>query len=189
MTPIPAWDARGVIPPYEARQPTGPDRSPYRVTLLDLVLHFGTSQQRLAILDGFLRFRKGIHDLGIQSGFQWVNGSFAENVEAVDRRNPNDVDVVTFWHSNPELEGALWAQPSLSDAEQSKQEFKVDAHWVDLGLPSEVLVQNSHYWYSVWSHSRRSDIWKGFLQIDLAPAQDEEAMQVVSKLLVQAVTA
>ena len=31
-----------------------------------------------------------------------------------------------------------------------------------------------YHWYSVWSH-RRSQLWKGYLEIDLAPDKDHEA--------------
>ncbi|WP_426763559.1 DUF6932 family protein [Hafnia paralvei] len=34
--------------------------------------------------------------MGLAEGFQWVDGSFTENVELIERRTPNDVDVVIF---------------------------------------------------------------------------------------------
>ncbi|WP_414651656.1 DUF6932 family protein [Hafnia paralvei] len=34
--------------------------------------------------------------MGLAEGFQWVDGSFTENIELIERRTPNDVDVVTF---------------------------------------------------------------------------------------------
>jgi hypothetical protein len=42
-------------------------------------------------------------------------------------------------------------------------------------MTAERLVAQSSYWYSMWSH-RRNQAWKGFLQIDLAPSQDVEAL-------------
>ena len=51
----------------------------------------------MAILDGFLRFRELLTQAGFVSGFQWVDGSFLENVEMLENRPPNDLDVVTFY--------------------------------------------------------------------------------------------
>lgn len=37
------------------------------------------------------------------------------------------------------------------------------------------------YWYSVWSH-RRTMSWKGFVQIDLNPASDAEAAELLTAI-------
>src|SRR5690606_3212200 len=86
----------GVLPPVNPDNPTGPDRSPYQVSLVDLVLRFGTSPKRREILDGLLRFREQLHNLGLVTGFQWLDGSFLEEVELLEQRPPHDIDVVTF---------------------------------------------------------------------------------------------
>lgn len=36
-------------------------------------------------------------------------------------------------------------------------------------------------WYSVWSH-RRSQLWKGFVQVDLAPAEDAAAAATLASV-------
>jgi len=97
MMPIPAWNAFGVLPPAQGGL-TSAGRSPYTVSLTDLVLHYGTSTERCAIIAGFLRYRAALHAAGLVAGFQWVNGSFVENVEEQEGRPPNDIDVVTFYH-------------------------------------------------------------------------------------------
>jgi hypothetical protein len=56
-TPIPPWNARGVLPPNDPLDPAGSDRSPYPVPLLDLVMRFATLPERRAILQGLLDFR------------------------------------------------------------------------------------------------------------------------------------
>lgn len=38
-----------------------------------------------------------------------------------------------------------------------------------------LVVEQCTYWNSLWSH-RRNGQWKGYLQVDLAPAGDREAM-------------
>ena len=45
---------------------------------------------------GFLDFRALLHSLGINTGFQWLDGSFMENVELLEQRAPKDIDVVTL---------------------------------------------------------------------------------------------
>ena len=44
---------------------------------------------------GFLSFRDALQATGLVKGFQWINGSFLENVEEVEERNPRDIDVVS----------------------------------------------------------------------------------------------
>jgi len=77
---IPDWNAQGVIPPIDVNDPASLARSPYQVALTDLILKFATSPERREILDGLLRFRASLHNLGLTSGFQWINGSFLEYV-------------------------------------------------------------------------------------------------------------
>ncbi len=175
---IPAWTARGVIPPVNATSPTTAERSPYTVALPELVLRFGTSTERRRILDGFLRYRKRLHDAGLVSGFQWLDGSFLEDVELLEGRQPNDLDVVTFFRLPPgttqsDIQSrAPDAFPrSRGDRAVFKGVFHVDPYYVHLGAASERLVESSTYWYSLWSH-RRDTSWKGYLQVDLA-AMDE----------------
>ena len=54
----------------------------------------------------------------------------------------------------------------------------VDSYFVELDLPPRELVALSSYWYSVWSH-RRSQLWRGYLQVDLSPAEDVSARAVL----------
>jgi hypothetical protein len=80
---------------------SSPDRSPYRVDLISFIDRFSTTAPRVKILDGLLRFRAWLHNLGILSGFQWVDGSFLEDIETIAKRPPNDIDVVTFFDMPP----------------------------------------------------------------------------------------
>jgi hypothetical protein len=178
---IPPWNSIGVIPPVSATSPTDAERSPYEVSLSDLVLRFGTSPQRRQILDGFLDYRSRLHATGLRTGFQWLDGSFLENIELIESRSPNDLDVVTFFSLAPG-DTQLAAQSRAPDAfprnshERAvfKATFFVDPYLVDLGAPSVRLVQSSTYWYSLWSH-RRDASWKGYLQVGLDPTEDASA--------------
>jgi len=180
---IPAWNLQGVIPPVRPGAAGGdPDRSPYKVPLHVFVDGMANSAERLAIADGLLQFRSQIHGLGITTGFQWLDGSFMENVEVTEGRPPRDVDVVTFFEIPAgETEASLVAKnPQLFDHAHVKSAYGVDSYWDVLGIPmSAATVQKVSYWHSMWSH-RRDGIWKGFVQVDLDSGQDPLAAQAVA---------
>src|SRR5260221_6895823 len=125
---IPTWNAQGVLSPLDVLNPTSATRSPYRVSLTDLILRFNTSPERNAILDGFLRFRAALHETGVVAGFQWLDGSFLEDIETLESRSPNDIDVVTFFHLPVGVtQAALKSKnPILFDLGQAKLTFSVD---------------------------------------------------------------
>lgn len=180
---IPAWTAAGVLPPINASQPVSPERSPYVVSLTDYVLRFGTSPERRAVIAGYLKYRAALHQVGLSQGFQWLDGSFLEHVEAIEGRAPNDLDVVTFYNipTNRTQKELLAADPALFDHALLKTTYQVDAYLVNLGTLPELLTQQSAYWYSVWSH-RRNGLWKGFVQVELAPAKDADAAATLINL-------
>jgi hypothetical protein len=172
---IPSWNVLGLLPPIDSNIPTSPDRSPYRVSLKDVVMRFATTPERRNVLSGFLKYRQALHRSGFKSGFQWLNGSFTENVEMIEKRPPRDVDVVTFLHT-PEHFVLSDTNKEIFDNDHAKSFFSVDAYIVELDeLSSDQIVIHSAYWYSMWSH-RRNQAWKGFLQIELEPAEDIEAI-------------
>lgn len=172
---IPAWTPDGLLPPIGS-DPVSPDRSPYRVALVDFVERFATSPARTAILDGLLRYRAALHAAGLVSGLQWLDGSFLEDIETHTGRPPRDVDVVTFYQrpNGQTPADLLAAAPSLFDPRVAKSNYGVDAYTVDLAWPQQRMVRVAAYWYSMWSH-RRDLVWKGYLEVDLAPDHDQDA--------------
>ena len=180
--PIPPWDADGRLPPTS--DAVGVDRSPYRASLLDLVLRFGTTHERREILFGFFDYRKALAAAGITRGFQWVNGSFSEQVEIIRNRPPNDVDVVTFFHLPENMtEEALFAgHAELFDHDRIKHQYKVDGYPLGLYEPPEYLVRQTSYWYSMWAHRRGDELWKGFVQVDLDTSDDDEAIRQLESM-------
>lgn len=179
---IPPWAPTGLLPPIDVARPASLERSPYHVSLLDLVMRFNTSPERRAILDGLFRYRSALHDVGLISGFQWLDGSFLENIELLEGRAPKDLDVVTFFQlptgcSQAEVRAR---NPGLFpgtkvERRAFKDVYNMDAYLVDLATPAVQLVERSTYWYSMWSH-RRDARWKGYLTVDLAPADDGTAV-------------
>ncbi|MDG4560911.1 MAG: hypothetical protein P9E88_06425 [Candidatus Competibacter sp.] len=188
LVPIPAWNAQGVIPPINALNPTSVERSPYTVSLIDFVDQFSTSPERRNVLQGFLRYRLALHSAGLTQGFQWLNGSFLEDVETLEGRAPRDLDVVTFYRlpAGQSQQDVQLLAPHLfpinrTAQEQLKANFHVDAYLVHLGMIPERLVERSTYWYSLWSH-RRNQLWKGYVQINLAPTEDAAAWAAMAGL-------
>ena len=185
---IPARNSKGVIPPIGTADPTSPLRSPYVVPLTEVVHRFGTSLARLTILEGLLRYRVALHAAGLIQGFQWLNGSFLEDVESRESRPPNDIDVVTFFRLPPGATEASIIQraPVLFPRDRAarlifKQQYHVDAYLEHLSARPERVVRRSTYWYSMWSHRRNGD-WKGYLQVNLVPAEDAAASSLLVSL-------
>ena len=64
---------------------------------MDFVVRFGNTAARRTLLRGLIEFRAALHALDLVGGFKWLDGSFLEDIETVERRQPRDIDVVTFF--------------------------------------------------------------------------------------------
>ena len=183
---IPAWNSSAVLPPIRPGQMGhSPDRSPYVATFSEVVQRFGTSQQRINILQGLLEYRKELARLGVLNGFQWLDGSFMENKELLLNAPPNDVDVVTFFslpHGILDQASFLGGNADLFQPDCSKNRFHVDAYAMVIGDPLQSSdVQQIAYWYSMWSH-RRNGMWKGFVQVDISSSEDQIAEALLAQM-------
>lgn len=135
---LPQWNGVGVLPPVRPEMPgNSPERSPYRVPLAGFVDRFATSLERMAILEGLLRFRGKLHELGIVSGFQWLDGSFLEQIEILESRHPRDMDVVTFFDipTGENQRSLLQKAGQLFDQKHLKATYAVDGYFSVLGQP------------------------------------------------------
>ena len=181
--PIPPRDTLGLIPPIRPGAPGHDrDRSPYAARLADVVRRFGGTSDRRIILRGLLRFRAGLREIGISEGFQWLDGSFFEDVEATGGRSPNDIDVVTFSELGDEvLQQSRYAEsPELFDHIAAKLNFSVDNYFVELGAPlARDDVRNIGYWYSLWAHRDEDQRWKGFVEVELGADGDADALALL----------
>jgi hypothetical protein len=95
---IPAFNHSHALPPFEGERMTSAHSSPYVITSSELVRRFSFSAPRCLILDGLIRYRAELRALGFVGGFQWLDGSFVEDIEGREARPPHDIDVVTFAH-------------------------------------------------------------------------------------------
>ena len=138
-----------------------------------MVSRFGGSPERRAILEGFLDFRRDMKQAGITHGFQWLDGSFFEDCEKNHNRPPNDMDLVTFARRPNGFvlpsEWGVFVQANLHLFTRStiKGKYKCDAFYIDLSLPSEILVASAQYWFGLFSHQRSTYLWKGLVQVSL----------------------
>jgi hypothetical protein len=186
---IPAFNHSHVLPPFVGERMTSAHSSPYVVTASEVAQRFAFGLQRFVILDGLLRYRAELRGLGFSRGFQWLDGSFVEDVEAREDRAPNDVDVVTFAHApvglnNAEINRMMASRPDLFDHEACKKGFHCDTAIVNLTTSPEWLVTQTRYWYGLYSHRRGDALWKGLLQLPL-DSDDDSVRAALQPLMTQ----
>lgn len=175
--PIPAFTIDGVLPPYVGPQGPGgalEDLSPYEASTVEVVSTFGTTRNRQDILRRWLSHRAQLRAVGIDQGFQWLDGSFLEQKE------PNDLDKVSFvYRPLDAIQQADWIaffqrHLHLFDRGRVKQDFRLDAFFVDLHGHPETVVEATRYYMGLFSHRRGDDLWKGMLKIRLDNAADDD---------------
>lgn len=171
---LPGFDHNLVLPPHTGDPRDPSDLSPYPCTSLELCRRFATSPQRRAILGRFLEFRQRTHECGITQGFQWLGGSFLENVETREGRSPNDLDVVTlYWGYDLRFQRQVnGAFPAFADRELAKAEFQLDHFRFDVSHSPETTVDMVRYWIQLFSHDR-TGVWKGMVSVALETVEGD----------------
>jgi hypothetical protein len=183
---IPAFDGRGFLPPFLGADETTPSRSPYDATMSELVVSLGTTPPRQNLIFGLLRYRELLGSFGYTSGVQFIDGSFVEDVETREARDPGDIDVFSFLMQPAQYVGnvALWQSmgfpqwaAEVVNQNLNKQRYQLDTYGmvVDQGGPLE-MMNATIYWYSLFSHKKVAQDWKGFVIIPLNPADDQMAL-------------
>ncbi|MBL1148258.1 MAG: hypothetical protein HND56_01485 [Pseudomonadota bacterium] len=191
---IPSFNESGLIPPFLGEDATT-IQSPYKTTIQDLVTCFAISAERISILIGFLELRKVLNKCGINNGFMWVDGSFCENIELIQNRPPNDIDIIAFLHlpdeyvnnSNELLTNLLDnglvvldvdGNPTLADL---KEKYHCDFYTQELNSPPEMLIDRASYWVQLFSHQRKTHQRKGMLQVPILREENEETLLKILK--------
>jgi hypothetical protein len=166
-----------VLPPHRGNPAKISDVSPYPCTSLELCRRFATSPERKNILQKFINFRHELRVHGLLNGYQWIDGSFVEDVETRENRSPNDLDVLTiYWGYYVAFQRNLREVfPAFADRDQAKANFQLDHFPVDAGYSPELTVEQIRYWLQLFTHNRDS-VWKGMVKIDLnTPEEDTDA--------------
>ncbi|AZA57102.1 DUF6932 family protein [Chryseobacterium shandongense] len=182
--PIPDFDHNYVIPPHLGDPRLPSDVSPFACTILEFCQKFSTSPQRIALLDRFLLFRSKMRDVGINNGFQWIDGSFLEHIEESQSRHPNDIDIVTFFSgfTIKDLYEIKPIFPEFFSSTLSKSMYTLDHYFVPIDHDPIFTVESTRYWIQLFTH-KRNGIWKGMLKIEIGTlADDIDAINYLNSL-------
>ena len=181
---IPDFTVSGVLPPYRGLTPAG--LSPYRASLVEIANKLCASNERKAIMRGLLKYRQQLATVGLRAGFQWLSGSFMEDIETLERRHPQDIALVTFVHrpaavrADADWQAFVLAHQPLLNPKQVRAAFQCDCYFVDLDNAPSGIVSQTRYWFGLFSH-RRGGLWKGMLEVPLAvSADDTDALALVT---------
>lgn len=189
--PLPSFDMRGLLPPFIGTDATTSDRSPYWVSMPELVAAFGTTPHRRQLLRNLIAYRALLAQGGYVGGIQFIDGSFVENVEVLESRNPGDIDVFSILNAPPKYltDPAEWQATGLpfwnaevADRNLNKQRFSLDTYAVlfeERQAQPMNLISDIIYWYGLFSHQRTTFAWKGFAGIALDPAADQAALSAL----------
>lgn len=124
------------------------------------------------------------------TGFQWLSGSFVEDVESIRGRPPKDVDVVSIINRPIDIASdEKWIEfldgeygVLLTDSEAMKHAFHCDAYAIDMNEPSIDIVNSTRFWFGLFSHQRVTSAWKGMIVVELDSQQDAEARNIMPPL-------
>lgn len=187
VCPIPAFDHNEVIPPHLGNPASQNDLSPYPCSIMELCTHFATTTQRIEILKGYVNFRRRMTTEGIIHGFQWLDGSFLENIEVSEKRPPNDLDLITLYANVPQAtqQNILNVFPEFANATLSKQGYRLDHYPFDISIHPAHTVEFTRYWVQLFSHKKSNGIWKGMLQLPInTDADDVLALDYLNNLVI-----
>jgi hypothetical protein len=181
---IPNFDHNNVIPPHLGNPTQMNHLSPYPCTTLELCKTFATSKERVEILKGLLLFRERMSELGIIEGFQWLDGSFTENIELTENRAPRDLDLVTFF-GGISMDHQLIIESDFiefGNSQIAKETYRLDHYPVDYCFNPNTTVELTRYWIQLFSHNRMG-VWKGILRLELnTPEVDAESMNYLKSV-------
>jgi len=175
--PIPDFDHNGVLPPHLGMPTEATHLSPYPATVMEVCQRFCFSNERQTILQGWLNLRHGLRNLGYSQGFQWLDGSFVEDVENGERsRPPGDIDIVSFLSPSRLSVGQMDANllGILSNRAATKTQLYVDHYVVPLNATGVSIVEQTRYWCGLFSHRRLDSVWKGMLKVELGSQADDD---------------
>ena len=184
--PVPHFDTRGFLPPFNGNDGATADRSPYFCTMTELCASLSTTDHRKDLLRKLIAYRALIASEDYVAGIQFIDGSFVENIELTEARNPNDIDVFsilappTKYHADPTAwnsRGLPFWRSEIADNAKNRTRFSIDSYalMMDMGQPV-IFLRNTLYWYSLFSHKKATFAWKGFVAVPLDKTDDQAAL-------------
>lgn len=184
---IPFFDHNNVTPPHIGSPTDSSQLSPYSSNIVEFAQHFATSNERIEILKGLVSFRKKLNEVGVNEGFQWLDGSFTENIEISESRAPRDLDIVTFYNQSTLNDDQIQEIESnftdFFDFEESKANYKLDHYPVNYFRHPLLTIEATRYWIQLFSHNRLG-VWKGIIKIPLnTPDLDNQAEEYLCNLV------
>lgn len=181
LMPIPEFGHNGVLPPHRGDPTRVALQSPYKCTTVELVKRFGHTADRRRLLSGFLDFRHKMRNLGMINAFQWVDGSFVEDVERTLGRPPQDIDVLTvYWDYKEFFQEQFFGQFREGyDTGLAKKHYGIDHRIVDASHRPHHLIEELQFIIQLFSHNRNG-VWKGILKLDVnTPNEDAQARELL----------
>jgi Family of unknown function (DUF6932) len=158
--------------------------------MTDLVAALGSTNHRKTLLQGLLDYRALLATLGYQTGLQFIDGTFVENVEQREQRDPGDIDVFSFLvrPQRYQQDAQLWQQTGfpewnaeIVDFDRNKLRFGLDTYAVAVDEQGPLrLINATVYWYSLFAHKRVTHDWKGFLWVPIDAQDDATARAALS---------
>ncbi|MCW0983509.1 hypothetical protein OK142_22020 [Agrobacterium sp. BT-220-3] len=154
---------------------------------------FGTTPHRRGLLRNLISYRQLLAQDGYDTGVQFIDGSFVENVEMVGNRDPGDIDVFSLvkipekyladfslWENHG---ASFWAEEIVNRG-RNKARFSLDtfANIIDDAVPVFDAMSLIMYWYGLFSHQRDTFHWKGFVALDINSAGDAAALELLEGL-------
>lgn len=183
---LPGFMTSGLLPPIAGADEVDKDRSPYIITMPELVNALGTTPRRQRLLRNLLAYRALMYGHGYSAGIQFLDGSFVEDVERHSGREPGDIDVFSLlsipqrYVQNPATwmpDGFNFWAGEIQNQPLNKIRFELDTYAVLIeDMPFVHLVKDVMYWYSLFSHQRLTFAWKGFVAVLLDQRQDADAL-------------
>ena len=184
---IPPWIDGGILPPFRVSPAHRAGCSPYECSIEVLVTRFldepdgNQNPKRRDLLIGLLNYRTALRTLGF-SGFQCLSGSFVEQVESIRGCVHNDIDAVSYLHPpfNDGVDSLTQLLNWLIDrkllGKKARAEYGVDGYVVILNkFGLEFVVEETHYWYGLFTHQKLSLKWKGIPRVELTVNESEDA--------------
>lgn len=186
---LPPFDLRGLLPPFNGMDPATADRSPYFCSMLELCSAMGTTDHRKRLLRNLIAYRGLLASDGYVNGIQFIDGSFVEDVERIEARNPNDIDIFSAvmppdkyasdfreWS----ISGLPFWKSEIVNNSLNRTRFSLDCYGMVLDPRQPFLyIKPFLYWYSLFSHRRTNFEWKGFVAVALGGAEDQAALKIL----------